>query len=71
MLERQREQRRKGTDVPYVSHLLGVAALVLEDGGDEGEAIAALLHDALEDHAERLSADEIERRFGPRVRAMS
>src|SRR4029077_18616732 len=43
------EQMRKGSDIPYVSHLLAVAALVLEDGGDEDEAIAALLHDVVED----------------------
>ena len=43
-----REQRRKGSNVPYVSHLLAVAALVIEHGGDEDEAIAALLHDAIE-----------------------
>ena len=42
-------QRRKGSDVPYVSHLLGVAAIVLEHGASEDEAIAALLHDAVED----------------------
>lgn len=42
-------QVRKGGDIPYISHLLGVTALVLEDGGDEDEAIAALLHDAVED----------------------
>jgi len=44
-----RDQVRKGTPVPYMAHLLGVASLVLEDGGDEDEAIAALLHDAVED----------------------
>lgn len=44
-----REQRRKGTDVPYVAHLLGVASLALEMGADEDGAIAALLHDAVED----------------------
>ena len=44
-----REQRRKGSNVPYVSHLLAVVALVIEHGGDEDEAIAALLHDAVED----------------------
>jgi len=44
------KQVRKGTDsVPYISHLLAVASLVLEDGGDENQAIAALLHDAIED----------------------
>ena len=42
-------QVRKGTQVPYVAHLLAVAALVLEQGGDEDTAIAALLHDAVED----------------------
>ena len=43
------DQRRKSSDVPYVAHLLAVAALVLEDGGTEEDAIAALLHDAIED----------------------
>lgn len=43
------QQVRKGSNVPYISHLLSVAALVLEDGGDEDEAIAGLLHDAVED----------------------
>jgi (p)ppGpp synthase/HD superfamily hydrolase len=45
-----RDDRRKGTDIPYLTHLLSVAALVLEDGGDEPQAMAALLHDAAEDH---------------------
>jgi (p)ppGpp synthase/HD superfamily hydrolase len=64
------EQMRKGSGIPYVSHLLAVAALVLEDGGDEDEAIAALLHDAVEDQggAERLA--DVEREFGPRVAAI-
>ena len=44
-----RKQRRKGSSIPYVSHLLAVASLVIEHGGDEDEAIAALLHDAIED----------------------
>ena len=61
-----REHWRKGTPVPYVSHLMGVAALVLEDGGTEDEAIAALLHDAVED--QDVEPKEIEARFGPRVR---
>src|SRR5512135_2043427 len=58
---------RKGTAVPYLAHLLGVCSLVLEDGGSEDEAIAALLHDAVEDAggAGRLAA--IRRRFGDRV----
>jgi (p)ppGpp synthase/HD superfamily hydrolase len=65
-----REHLRKGTSVPYVSHLMSVAALVLEDGGDEEEAIAALLHDALEDHGDRVTAGELEERFGARVRRL-
>ncbi len=60
------QERRKGSGVPYVAHLLGVVALVLEDGGDEDEAIAALLHDAIEEHGTRLR-DEIQQRFGARV----
>jgi len=58
---------RKGTDIPYVSHLLSVCALVLEDGGDEDEAIAALLHDTLEDHPEEVTESDLARRFGPEV----
>lgn len=68
--ELHRSHVRKGTNVPYVSHLMSVAALVLEDGGDECEAIAALLHDALEDHGDRITAEELEAEFGPRVRAL-
>lgn len=60
-------QTRKGGDVPYVSHLLAVAGLVLEDGGTEDEAIAALLHDAIEDQPELTSLEEIAERFGDEV----
>lgn len=60
-------QVRKGTRVPYVGHLLGVAAIVLEHGGDEDEAIAALLHDAVEDQGGAPTRDEILSRFGQRV----
>ncbi len=60
-------QSRKGTTVPYVSHVLGVCALVLEDGGGENEAIAALLHDAVEDGGGPPVLEEIRRRFGDRV----
>ena len=60
-------QERKGTNIPYVSHLLSVAALVLEDGGDEDEAIAALLHDAVEDQGGRRTLEAIRSRFGSRV----
>ena len=62
-----REQRRKGSNVPYVSHLLAVAALVIEHGGDEDEAIAALLHDAIEDQGGAKAREEIRSRFGERV----
>lgn len=67
--ELHRHQRRKGTEVPYVIHLLWVAATVGEHGGDEDTVIAALLHDAIEDHGDRTSADEIRRRFGDTVAA--
>ncbi len=63
-------QVRKASDIPYVSHLLGVAALVLEDGGDEDEAIGALLHDAAEDQGGRERLEDIRRRFGDRVAAI-
>lgn len=60
-------QVRKGTTIPYVAHLLGVAALVLEDGGEEDEVIAALLHDAMEDQGGRPRLDDIRGRFGETV----
>lgn len=60
-------QSRKGTSVPYVSHVLAVCALVLEDGGGEDEAIAALLHDAVEDGGGAPRLADIRRRFGDRV----
>lgn len=62
-----RQQTRKGTAIPYVGHLLAVASLVIEDGGDEDEAIAALLHDAAEDHGGAPRLADIRARFGPRV----
>jgi (p)ppGpp synthase/HD superfamily hydrolase len=61
------EQRRKGTEVAYLAHLLVVTGLVLEDGGDEDEAIAAMLHDAVEDGGGRPMLERIRRQFGPRV----
>lgn len=61
-------QRRKVRNTPYIAHLLSVAALVLEDDGSETEAIAALLHDAVEDQG--VSLLEIERRFGADVAAI-
>lgn len=63
-------QVRKGTSIPYIAHLVGVTALVLEDGGDEDEAIAALLHDAVEDQGGRPTLEEIRRRFGGRAAAI-
>ncbi|MGF1979749.1 MAG: HD domain-containing protein [Nostoc sp. CmiSLP01] len=60
-------QVRKGSDIPYVSHLLSVAALVLEDGGNEDEAIAALLHDAIEDQGGAKTREEIRQQFGEKV----
>jgi (p)ppGpp synthase/HD superfamily hydrolase len=60
-------QKRKGTQVPYISHLMSVAALVLEDGGDEDEAVAGLLHDAAEDQGGQSTLDEVRRRFGDKV----
>jgi (p)ppGpp synthase/HD superfamily hydrolase len=61
------KQIRKGTTIPYVSHLLGVAGIVLEHGGNEVEAIAALLHDAIEDQGGAETREEIRRRFGDAV----
>ncbi len=58
--------RRKGSGVPYLSHLLAVAALVAEHGGDEDQIIAALLHDTLEDIRD-IRASDLEARFGLRV----
>jgi (p)ppGpp synthase/HD superfamily hydrolase len=60
-------QRRKGTDIPYVSHLLAVSASVLEAGGDEDQAIAGLLHDVVEDQGGMPRADDVRARFGDRV----
>ena len=64
-------QTRKSTDIPYVSHLMSVSALILENGGDEDQAIAGLLHDVIED-AEPSSRipfirSEIDKLFGPKV----
>jgi (p)ppGpp synthase/HD superfamily hydrolase len=61
------DQTRKGTAIPYISHLLAVTAIVLEHGGNEDEAIAALLHDAIEDQGGATTREEIRRQFGDRV----
>lgn len=59
-------QRRRGTGVPYLAHLMAVTAFVVEDGGSEDEAIAALLHDVVEDRGPE-QLEVIERQFGERV----
>ncbi|HXZ81632.1 MAG TPA: HD domain-containing protein [Terriglobales bacterium] len=66
--ELHRNQKRKGNaNIPYVGHLLGVASLVIEAGGDEDMAIAALLHDAVEDQGGKPRLEEIRQKFGARV----
>ncbi len=60
-------QVRKGHNIPYISHLLSVAALVIEDGGSEDEAIAALLHDAIEDQGGAKTREAIRQKFGEKV----
>jgi GTP pyrophosphokinase len=62
-----RQQVRKGNQSPYFSHLMGVASIVLDDGGTEDETIGALLHDAAEDHGGRARLDEIRTRYGDAV----
>src|ERR1700744_2459494 len=59
--------RRSGTEIPYLAHLLVVTGLVIEDGGDEDEAIAALLHDAVEDGGGQVRLERKTRSFGPDV----
>lgn len=63
-------QVRKGSGVPYIAHLLGVASIALEYGANEDEAIAALLHDAIEDQGGVATREEIRRRFGDVVTAI-
>ena len=60
-------QRRKGTGIPYLAHVLGVAAIAMEYGADEDEAIGALLHDAAEDGGGEATLAEIRARFGDAV----
>jgi (p)ppGpp synthase/HD superfamily hydrolase len=60
-------QFRKGSQVPYISHLLHVTAIVLEQGGSENQAIAALLHDAVEDQGGYETLSKIKERFGSEV----
>ncbi|MGP8175856.1 MAG: HD domain-containing protein [Terracidiphilus sp.] len=69
-------ERRKGTDIPYMAHLLGVASLVMGEAGHAGVpvteemVIAALLHDAAEDHGGVVRLKDIENNFGPNVARM-
>jgi (p)ppGpp synthase/HD superfamily hydrolase len=65
-----RDQTRKGTSIPYISHLMIVASIVLEHGGDEDQAMAALLHDAAEDQGGAETLAEIRRAFGQSVAAI-
>lgn len=60
-------QVRKGGDIPYVGHLLSVASLVINDGGSEAQAIAALLHDTVEDQGGAATLEEIRDNFGDDV----
>jgi (p)ppGpp synthase/HD superfamily hydrolase len=62
-----KDQVRKSTTLPYILHPMGVASLVLEAGGDEEQAIAALLHDVPEDCGGEIRLIEISEMFGPRV----
>ena len=65
--ELHRNQIRKGGDIPYLGHLLSVASLVIEAGGSQTQAVAALLHDAAEDQGGQQTLAEIGRKFGPEV----
>ena len=62
-----RTQTRKGSDIPYIGHLLSVSGLVIEAGGDETQAVAALLHDAAEDQGGEKILEEIRGKFGDDV----
>jgi (p)ppGpp synthase/HD superfamily hydrolase len=63
-----RDQTRKGTAIPYISHLMGTAAIALENGADEDQAIAALLHDAVEDQGGADRLIDVRARFGVSIR---
>jgi len=65
--ELHRHQVRKGSAVPYITHLMSVAALVGEHGGDEEQMTAALLHDAVEDQGGAATRERIREQFGDRV----
>jgi (p)ppGpp synthase/HD superfamily hydrolase len=65
--ELHKDQTRKGTAIPYISHLMSVAALVIEHGGSEDQAVAALLHDAPEDQGGEATLANIRSKFGDAV----
>ncbi|MGB3651692.1 MAG: HD domain-containing protein [Rivularia sp. (in: cyanobacteria)] len=60
-------QTRKVDKIPYISHLMSVSSLILEAGGSEDEAIAGLLHDAVEDQGGKATREEIRQKFGETV----
>jgi GTP pyrophosphokinase len=62
-----RDQVRKGTSTPYITHLLAVASIVGENGGTEDEVVAALLHDAPEDRGGEATLEDIRAQFGDEV----
>src|ERR1700722_14675423 len=62
--ELHRSQMRKSSKIPYISHLMAVSGLVLEPGGTEDEAIAGLLHDAVEDQGGPATLTRIRQQFG-------
>ena len=64
--ELHRTQKRKGSEIPYLSHLMSVSALVLENGGTEEEAIAGLLHDAIEGAKDGPAAERVRTEIGDR-----
>jgi len=66
-LRKHRTQKKKGSRIPYIEHLMGVCSVVLHYGGGQDEAIAALLHDVVEDQGGKPVLAEILREFGPRV----
>jgi (p)ppGpp synthase/HD superfamily hydrolase len=65
--ELHRDQVRKGSGIPYIAHLLSVSSRVLSAGGTEVQAIAGLLHDAVEDQGGRPTLDKIRKNFGAEV----
>jgi (p)ppGpp synthase/HD superfamily hydrolase len=65
--DKHKRQTRKASSIPYIAHLMGVASLVLEAGGDQDLAMAALLHDVVEDCGGAPMLKEVRRRFGARV----